>query len=223
MRRILAGVTLGFMVMACGKGAEAPAPVAPPAAAPAPEPVAAEQPKVETGTVTSAGSGKIIADFEAIGEFNNVGGKYGQWASDKPDPKGMAKVEVVPEGEGTGSAMKLSYDISAREGDKGAYSGMWMDLNGFDASTSQKFVFSAKAAEGAGPKFYVELKCNDNKTVARATASGIGAAWTKVEIPLVEFKEITDWKHLSQTAIVFDHTISTVTKGSYYIDNIRFE
>ncbi|MEK8023135.1 MAG: carbohydrate binding domain-containing protein [Candidatus Hydrogenedentota bacterium] len=212
---------LGMTLISCGGNAPAaaPPPVAPPAAeAPAP----AEEPALEKGTVTSAESGKIIADFESIGKLNNVGGAYDMWASEAP--KGMASVEVVPEGEGTGSALKITYDISRREGSNGAYSGIWMNLEGFDASTSKNLVMSVKAANGAGPKFFVELKCGENnKFVARAEARNIGSAWTKIEIPLVEFKEITDWKKLTQMAIVFDQNISSVAKGAYFIDNIRFE
>ncbi len=222
-KRIRFGIAAAALVCAgawgCGKGPEAPPPYPPPPlegeAAPAARP-ASDEPQV-----SYSGPG-VVADFEVIGEFNNRGGKYGAWFSNAPDPKGECATGLATPGEKSGSALKITFDISAGEGARSAYAGLWMHLVSLDARPFQKLVMMVKA-EGAGPDFFVELKDSGARNVARAKATGVGAEWTRVEIPLVSFGAIPDTSALAELAFVFDGNVSNPRKGTYWIDNIRLE
>ncbi len=216
MRAWAVGLVWGVGCMACGRSA-------PPSAAP-----------VVTAGDTEAGASVagepalhtewvgLVADFETPGDVNNAGGKFGFWNSDVPDPKGICLTRVVEGGVEGGHALKIDYDITAEANGKGAYSGIWVHLNDFNASSFKKLVFQARS-EVAGPDFYVELKNEGGTNVARQKATGVGGEWTTVEIPLERFFEITDWTKLTEMTFVFDHDVSASLKGSYLVDNIRFE
>ena len=171
-----------------------------------------------SGELLIIDASQLIADFEMIGEFNNVGGKYGAWASGPPDPAGKCAVELSPEGEGGGSALRISYDITT----PGSYGGIWMHLENFDASADTCLVLSVRTPD-AGPDFFVELKDSAGRNVSRAKATGVGKTWTKVSLPFSAFEKIKEWNRLYELALVFDQNVSTVKKGTYIIDNIRFE
>lgn len=219
MKRILLLLLLSAPLSACGQSEN----ILPP---PPLDPPSFEAMTIETLDPLPAPSGELliidasqlIADFEMIGEFNNVGGKYGAWASGPPDPAGKCAVELSPEGEGGGAALKILYDITT----PGSYGGIWMHLNGFDASKDTCFVLSARTPD-AGPDFFVELKDSAGRNVSRAKVSGVGKAWTKVCLPMSAFDKLKNPGDLYELALVFDQNVCSVKKGTYIIDNIRFE
>lgn len=223
-RAFLAVVAALFSVAACGRGGPVPhPPVEPPPLPEGAAAVSAEAPTAPPSDPAGPPPRLLVADFELIGEFNDVGGKFGPWASQPPgDPEAKVLAALVPEGEGGGSAWRLRYDVSATSGGKGAYGGIWMHLMGLDVSSCSALVFSARAIDAA-PDFFVELKDDEGRRTSRARATGIGAGWTRVRIPLTHFKEIRDWKKLHEMAFVFDQNVAKDREGTYLVDRIGFE
>ncbi len=214
LRQYGSAVALTAVVLAaaaCGQKPAEPAAVAPvaepPAAvAPAPAPVAAKM---------------VLADFSSADRKNALGAEFGAWASGEPLATSSDEIVMGAGSNGTG-AWKLTYDISTT----GSYCGLWMKLNGFDASSYKNYVITLKGEGTFSPDIIVELKSGEGaaQQVGRYTIRGITNEYKSFTVPLTAFSGLNSLAGLSEATIVLDPQVApTVKKGTYLIDSIGLE
>ncbi len=163
----------------------------------------------------------MMADFDSGEKPNNIGGDFGAWEKDPTDNTQFCREYFDDKAtrQGTGYCLQLEYDVDSPSA---AFNGLWMSLNGFDASDAIKLVFWAKAdgEKGATPRFKVELKTEDEKGVYYV--NGLTKEWTKFEIPLEDFI-IGDLSALTELVFVFEDHTARPKEGILYIDDISIE
>lgn len=205
----LAAITLSLV--ACGQKPAEPAPAVAPAPAP---PVEAPAPPA---TATSM----VWADFASADRKNALGAEFGSWASS--EPQSVASDEVIMGAGLNGSgAWKLNYDIST----PGSYCGLWMKLNGFDASSYKNYVITLKGEGTFSPDIILELKAGEGaaQQVGRYTLRGITNEYKTFTVPLTAFTGLNTRSDLTEATIVLDPQVApSVKKGSYLIDSIGIE
>ena len=164
----------------------------------------------------------LVADFNAGNKPNKLGGDFGSWDKDPNDKTqycNMSFDDKVARG-GKGYSLSLDYKVDSPNP---AYNGIWMKLNGLDASKFTNLVFYIKGNPGKKftDRFKIELK-NKNE-VGKCMVTGITSDWQKITIPLKDIKDITDLSSLTEFVIVFDDINATEKTGSINIDDICFE
>jgi len=171
-------------------------------------------------------SGKeiVIADFNTGDKPNNLGGDFGSWDKDPNDDTQGCKLSFAEDdclGDKTGYSIRLDYDVDSPNP---AYNGLWMKLNGLDATPYNTLSFYVKgdATKGFTKRVKIELKDKANKSSAYIL-SGITDKWQKVSIPLTKFTRIGDWKSMNEFVVVFDDINSNPKAGSIFIVQIGFE
>jgi len=207
----------GALLLAAACGGAAPAPSPTPPAMPAPE--AAPAPGAEAAAPGALPEGALlVADFNAAGNMNALGGEFGAWASAKPDPDAKSVDAVDPTaGAGGTGGWKIDYDISK----DGSYCGTWLRLKDLDGTKYKTFRLSVKATASGPVDFIVELKTNGGQNVGRYVVRGVGADWKVVEVPLTAFN-LPSLKPMYEFTTVFDKQTTSVKTGSIVIDDIAF-
>ncbi len=166
----------------------------------------------------------VIADFDTGDKPNNIGGDFGAWDKDPNDDTQGTQLSFEPEdslGDPAGYSVKLSYDVDSPNP---AYNGMWMKLNGENATAYNTLTFYVKGSKDSGftKRVKVEMKDMSNKS-SPYIVSNITDQWQKVSIPFEKFRRITDWSSMNEFVVVFDDINSSPKTGAVYIDNIAFE
>jgi len=99
-----------------------------------------------------------IADFDN-GMVNNLGGEIGEWELDPEDTsQGVDAAIDKSVRHGTkGYSLKIAYNVASA---RNAANGIWMQLNGFNASLYDHFEFWVKgdASKGFTTVFKIEFK-----------------------------------------------------------------
>ena len=169
-----------------------------------------------------AGSNElVVADFDTGDKPNNIGGDFGAWDKDPNDDTQGTKMTFEPAdalGDPAGFAVRLDYDVDSPNP---AYNGLWMKLNGEDATPYNTLSFYIKGDKTAGftKRVKIELKDMSNKP-SPYIVTGITEQWKKVSIPFEKFRRITDWKSLNELIFVFDDINSSPKTGTVYIDQV---
>ncbi|HXG81331.1 MAG TPA: hypothetical protein VNJ05_05980 [Sphingomicrobium sp.] len=170
----------------------------------------------------SSSSERMVADFNSGAKPNNVGGDFGCWIKDPGDPmQGCLESFDRTNRDGEkGYALRLIYSVAS---DKPAYGGLWMRLNGLDATRFDRLAFRVKGDAGLGytSVFKVELKDAANRA-AHAYVRTVTDQWQDVAIPLKELQGTMNPAELSEFVIVFEDATATAKQGVIYIDDIRF-
>lgn len=176
-----------------------------------------------SGVSFSAQDAVVVADFDSGVKPNNVGGDFGAWDKDPMDfsQTCIESFNTSETRQGKGFCLRIDYDVDSPNP---AYNGLWMKLNGLDASEYSKLTFWVKGDEKRGytPLFKVELK-NNKGEVGRYYVTGITDEWQKVEIPLMKMAGISDFSNLAEFVIVFEDWRNPVKEGTIYIDDVQFE
>jgi len=165
----------------------------------------------------------VIADFDTGDKPNNLGGDFGSWDKDPNDETQGAELAFVEDdalGDKLGYALQLRYDVDSPNP---AYNGMWMKLNGVDATKYNTLSFYVRGDAEAGftQRVKIEMKDSGNKPAAYIIR-GITNEWQRVDIPLSKFRRIQDWRALNELVFVFDDINSNPKTGSIYIDQVAF-
>lgn len=207
----LALAAIVLSAAACGQKPAEPAP----AVAPAPAP------PVEAPAPPAAAASMVWADFASADRKNALGAEFGAWASGEPQSVSSDEIIMGAGSNGSG-AWKLNYDIST----PGSYCGLWMKLNGFDASSYKNYVITLKGEGTFSPDIIVELKSGEGaaQQVGRYTIRGITNEYKTFTIPLTAFSGLNTRSGLSEATVVLDPQVApSVKKGSYLIDSIGLE
>ncbi len=166
----------------------------------------------------------VIADFDTGDKPNNIGGDFGAWDKDPNDDTQGTQLSFEPDdalGDPAGYSVKLTYDVDSPNP---AYNGMWMKLNGENATSYNTLTFYVKGAKDSGftKRLKVEMKDMSNKS-SPYIVSNITDQWQKVSVPFEKFRRITDWSSMNEFVVVFDDINSSPKQGTVYVDNIAFE
>lgn len=175
-----------------------------------------------TGSVFAADE-LVIADFDTGDKPNNLGGDFGGWDKDPNDETQGTQMSFEPDdalGDPAGYAIRLDYDVDSPNP---AYNGLWMKLNGQDATAYNALSFYIKgdAAAGFTKRVKIEVKDMNNKP-SPYIVSGITEQWQEVVIPFDKFRRIEDWSAMNEFVVVFDDINSNPKKGTIFIDHVRF-
>lgn len=165
----------------------------------------------------------VVADFDSGDKPNNIGGDFGSWDKDPSDDTQGCELSFAEDdalGDKMGYAARLAYDVDSPSP---AYNGLWMKLNGLDASQYNTLSFHIRGDADAGftRRIKVELKDASGKPSAYMI-SGLTEEWQKVSIPLNKFRRIKDWTSMSEFVLVFDDINSNPKSGQIYIDHVAF-
>ena len=163
----------------------------------------------------------VIADFDTGDKPNNIGGDFGGWDKDPNDETQGTQMSFEPDdalGDPAGYAIRMDYDVDSPNP---AYNGLWMKLNGEDATQYNTLNFYIKGDKNAGftKRVKLELKDMTNKP-SPYIVTGISEQWKKVSVPFEKFRRITDWKSLNEIVFVFDDINSSPKTGTVYIDQV---
>ncbi len=166
----------------------------------------------------------VIADFNKAEKPNNLGGDYGAWNKDPADKTQWCSIDYVKDddalGDKNGAALQIDYNVDSPNP---AYNGVWMKLNGQNASAYNTLSFYVR---GEGLDNYtkrIKLELKDSTGTSPYMIAGIREKWKKIEVPLERFRKIKDWSGLSELVIVFDDRNSNPKQGTLLIDQISLE
>lgn len=164
----------------------------------------------------------MIDDFSDGEKPNNLGGDFGTWDSNPADStQGCKMLFYTDSSETSNISVRLDYDVDSPNP---AYNGFWMFLQGVDISKYEALAISVKgdAIKGYTSKIKLELK-NNRDEIGKYLLTGIKDYWQDFEIPLSNFKGLTDYSSMKEFVIVFEDLTSTDKDGGIYIDNIYFK
>jgi len=97
-----------------------------------------------------------------------------------------------------------------------------VDVPSVDASRYEKIQFSIRGKEDGVPgivKIVIKNQLNEESSYY---VQGVGLDWQEFRISLDEFKQITDWSHLTNISFVLESWNVDDKKGLVLIDNICF-
>jgi len=176
----------------------------------------------------------LIANFDKVGNQNNIGDEFGTWG---PDPDYCIvgiKYNFVKEGlDVKGSSLRIEYDIDTEmEGVEGAsysdvsspseeaYNGFWMKMGKIKTAGFNKLVFFIRGDEQYGftSRVRIEIR-NWRNELGRYLITDINEDWKRIVIPFDDKGGITDWSKLAEFNIKFDQTNCDVKKGAILIDD----
>lgn len=165
----------------------------------------------------------VVADFNKAEKPNNLNGDYGAWNKD-PDDKTQSCVIAYEKddalGNKNGSALQIDYDVDSTNP---AYNGLWMKLNGQNASAYNTLTFYVRGEGLDNFTKRIKLELKDSTQTSPYMIAGITEKWRKIEVPFTRFRKIKDWSSLSELVIIFDDRNSNPKQGTLLIDQIAFE
>ena len=163
----------------------------------------------------------VVADFDTGDKPNNLGGDFGAWDKDPNDDTQKTEMSFEADdalGDPAGYSLRLDYDVDSPNP---AYNGLWMKLNGEDATAYNTLSFYVR---GEGYNNYtkrlkLELKDMSNRP-SPYIVSGITEEWQRIAIPFEKFRRIQDWSGVNEFIIVFDDINSSPKAGTVLIDHL---
>ena len=69
----------------------------------------------------------------------------------------------------------------------------------------------------------VKLEMKNQEEVGTTQVEGITAKWTRFDIPLKNFKGITDWTRMKEMTVVITPELADVKEGLLFFDEIMFK
>lgn len=152
----------------------------------------------------------------------------GGWVSDPTDPtiRFQEAFDPISRYGNKGYALKLWYDI---ESPNPGFGGIWIQFkNGSkeqfldlsDYRTFSMMIKSSSSDQGGTSRIIVEMK-NENET-GKVTIEGISGKWTRFEIPLRNFKGITNWSRMKEMTVVITPEIADDKEGLLFFDDVMF-
>ncbi len=165
----------------------------------------------------------VVADFNSGEKPNNIGGNFGTWNYDPKDTTQGCYESFEPDDvkdPENGYSLRIDYDVLSP---KPAFNGVWMKMQGLDASPYQTLSFWVKGfGENFTSRFKVELKTHKGER-AVYPADGVTASWQEIRIPFKDTKAITDFSKLDELVFVFDDIVATYKEGILLVDEVSFD
>jgi len=166
----------------------------------------------------------IVADFNTGDKPNNLDGDFGAWDKDPNDDTQGCRMSFSEDdalGDKTGYSFRLDFDVDSPNP---AYNGLWMKLNGLNATPYNTLTFYIKgdAQKGFTKRLKIELKDKAGMN-AGYILTGITDQWQKISLPLKKFPRIKNWSALNEFIVVFDDINAIPKEGSILLDEVAFE
>ena len=165
----------------------------------------------------------LVADFNSGEKPNNIGGNFGTWNYDPKDSTQGCYESFEPDDvkdPQEGYSLRVDYDVLSP---KPAFNGVWMKLQGLDASPYQTLDFWVKGfGEKFTSRFKLELKTHKSER-AVYPVEGVTSSWHEVRIPFKDTKAVSDFSKLDELVLVFDDITATYKEGIVLIDEISFD
>lgn len=174
---------------------------------------------------TGAPDRLVIHSFDGGTFTNALGGGMGAWALDAADTEHVVRFDLVDAGAGgSGQALRLSY---AWDPAGETVNGLWMRLNGLDASSYDRLELRVRGdpEAGFGPAFQVQLKKPDPRGTGQThrgsfVVEGVTSEWRTVSIPLNLLTGLPDRTGLEELVIVLHARRGGPDRGAYLIDDV---
>jgi len=170
----------------------------------------------------------LVDDFNSAKLTNVLGGNTGCWNCNPKDTEQYCVSVFSAQNalEGTGHALKLSYDISTsrtyvNEFPNIASNGYFTQLNNANLEDFKYLVMYIKGDKQEGFTKAVSLELKNLRQSSKYLLQGITDEWGRFIIPLSVFKDISDWSSMKELVFVFNET-ATRKSGAIYIDYIYF-
>ena len=93
---------------------------------------------------------------------------------------------------------------------------------GMNASKYSHVSFTIRALDSSAPGIIKVVIKNRKKESSFCFVKQVSGRWQKVNIPLKEFKEITDWSDVTDVSFVFEAWNVEKPKGTVLIDDLCF-
>jgi len=91
-----------------------------------------------------------------------------------------------------------------------------------DVSKYQAIEFSIRGKEEGTPGVVKIVIANEKNETASYYVQGVNLKWQDINIPLSEFKQITDWSSLTDISFVLEVWNVDDKKGIILIEDVRF-
>jgi hypothetical protein len=167
----------------------------------------------------------IIDDFNGGVRSNLLGGAIGEWSKDEYDDTQGCEFDFVERprlGKGEGYSMQISYDVDSPSQ---AYNGVWIKLEGVDASDYKYLVMYLKAPNYppyGTSNLKLELKNKAGETGTFKVKRIPRGAWREYKIPLKKFKGLKDLSSLKELIIVFEDKTADPKEGFVFLEHLYF-
>lgn len=97
-----------------------------------------------------------------------------------------------------------------------------LDVPEMDAGRYEKLQFTIRGKEEGQPGVVKVVLRNKRNEVSSYYIQGVGLQWREFNIPLEEFKQITDFTNLTDVSFVFEAWNVESPKGVVLIDGVNF-
>jgi len=97
-----------------------------------------------------------------------------------------------------------------------------LDVSTVDVSKYQSINFLIRGREEGSPGIVKMVVTNARNEVSAVYVRGIDLSWRKHRLPLEEFREITDWRSVTNVSIVVEEWNAADKTGVVLIDDLRF-
>ena len=97
-----------------------------------------------------------------------------------------------------------------------------LEMPAINAAKYGKIQFSIRGKEEGVPGVVKVVVKNRRKEEASYYIQGVGLSWKEFNIPLEEFKQITDWSSLTDVSFVLESWNVDNKRGLILIDNVCF-
>jgi len=97
-----------------------------------------------------------------------------------------------------------------------------LSIPDIDASKYKRIQFSMRGKEEGVPGVVKVVFENNKNEISTYYVQGVGLTWRKVDIPLSEFRQITDWTNLQNISFVLEVWNVDNRKGILLIEDISF-
>jgi hypothetical protein len=166
----------------------------------------------------------ILFNFDAQGNFNNLGGQWGCFDANPNDREAYIRTRFIKDNDlhKQGYYLKVMYDV---ESSQPAFNGIWTKLLGADLSKFYAVQLTIKGDKEANFSDFFKIELKDKKTKIEGFVDGITSEWKKITVPFDQFEgdiESLDMKNLDEFVIVFEDWRFNQKTGAYYIDDICF-
>jgi len=167
----------------------------------------------------------LIDDFNGGVRSNLLGGAIGEWSKDEYDDTQGCEFDFVERprlGKSDGYSMQISYDVDSPDQ---AYNGIWIKLEGVDASDYEYLVMYLKAPNYppyGTDSLKLELKSKSGETGAFKVKRIPRGAWREYKIPLKKFRGLKDLSALKELIIVFEDKTANPKEGFIFLEHLYF-
>ena len=168
-----------------------------------------------------ATSGRVLADFDTPGRWHALAGS----------PEGRIRIEAAPDPTGArpGRSLHLRFSFAEPSEERYGLTGLRVSFDpAIDASGFDHLALWIRGDEqaGFGSSLKLQLQRRDPETgglleTGSFVVAGIDRGWQRVVVPLGRLAGLSEWKDLSDFALVIQARRVGLASGGYWIDDLE--